>query len=87
MNAGAAQRIDPQAELRAADGVHVNHIAQIGNVAAEEVEAARGGGVERPGKGNALDACEAGLKKLLALLLDPAGGHRVRRAAVGRRYI
>ena len=32
MNAGAAKRINAQAELRAANDVHVNHIAEIGDV-------------------------------------------------------
>ena len=32
VNAGAAERIDSHADLRAANGIHVDHIAEIGDV-------------------------------------------------------
>jgi hypothetical protein len=37
VNAGAAERIDSQANIRAANGIHVDHIAQIIDIGVEIV--------------------------------------------------
>jgi len=52
---GAAQRIDAQTQVGAANGVHVDHIDQVGHVAVEVVMAMGGVGFERLGVGDAFD--------------------------------
>ena len=44
---GAAQRIDSHADLRAANGIHVDHIGEISNVSIEIVVPVRGGSAKR----------------------------------------
>ena len=51
VDAGAAQGIDAHADLRAANGVHVDHIAQIVNISVEIVVPVRGGGAKGSLKG------------------------------------
>ena len=79
----ATERIDPQADLCAANCVHVENVGKIADVAMEIIAPVRGGGVERPCKRYALHAVQAGPEEFIGLRLDPAGGNCVRRAAMG----
>ena len=46
MDAGTAQRINPQPELRMADEIHVNNAAKIGDVGTKVVATPRGRGAQ-----------------------------------------
>ena len=56
---GAAERIYAQADLRAANGVHVDHIAEVANVGIKVVMPVRRGGAKRLLEGNPSDTREA----------------------------
>ena len=79
---GAAERIHPQADLRAANGVHVDHIAEIANVGIEVVVPVRRGGAKRLLERNPLHTPQAVLEKLVCLRFDPIGDDVFRRPAV-----
>ena len=79
---GAAERIHPQADLRAANGIHVDHIGEIGNVGVEVVVPVRRGSVQSLLERNPLHTSQAILEKLVGLRLDPAGDAGFRRPAV-----
>ena len=46
MDTSTAERIHPQADFRAANGIHVEHIGKIGNVRIKIVVPVRRGGAE-----------------------------------------
>ena len=83
VDAGAAERIDPQADLRAANGLHVDHIAEISNVGVEVVVPVRCGGAQRLLVRNPVHAAQAAFEKLVRLRLDPVRDGWLRRPAVG----
>ena len=60
---GAAERIDPQADLRAANGVHVDHVAEIGDVGVEIVVPVRRGGAKSLLERNSFHALQAVLRE------------------------
>ncbi len=80
----SAQRIDAQAQVGAANGVHVDHVDQVGHVAVEVVVAMGGVGLERLGVSNALDPGQLVGQQLVGLGFDPLGDVGIGRAAVGR---
>ena len=73
VDAGAAERIHAQADLRAANRVHVDHIAEIADVGIEIVVPVRRGGAKSLLERNPLHALQAVLEKLVGLRFDPAG--------------
>jgi len=81
---GAAERIHPQADLRAADGIHVDHVRQIPGVRVEVVVPVRGGSVQSFLERNPFQSPQAILEKLVRLRLDPAGDAGFRRPTVRR---
>ena len=85
MDAGAAERIDAQAELRAADDVHVDHVAEVGDVGVEVIVPVRGRTRAAPSrKGFALTPCSAASRNSLAFASIQPVTAPVGRAAVGR---
>ena len=56
---GAAERIYAQADLRTANGVHVDHTAEIAHVGIEVVVPVRRGGAKRPFERNPSDTSKA----------------------------
>ena len=70
---GAAERIDSQADLRAANGVHVDHIGEIGNVGIEIVVPVRRGGAKGFLERHPFHPLKAILQKLVCLRFDPSG--------------
>jgi hypothetical protein len=78
----AAERIDPQVDLRAANGVHVEHVGEIVNVRIEIVVPVGRGGAKSFLEGNPLHTFEAILEKLVGLRLDPGSDGGFRRSAV-----
>ncbi len=80
----SAQRIDTQAQIGAADRVHVDHIDQVGHVAVEVVMAMGGIRLERLGVRDAFNPGQLVGKQLVGLGFDPLGDVGIGRAAVGR---
>ena len=78
----AAQRVNPHADTRAADQVHVNHIGQVGYVRGDVVMAVGGVGAQRLGVGHALHVPEAGFQMHIGGFFNPAGNVAVGRTAV-----
>ena len=83
MDPGAAQRIDSHADLRAANGIHVDHIGEIGDVSIEVVVPVRRGSAKSFLERNPFHTQKAILEKLVCLRLDPVGDGGFRRPAVG----
>ena len=82
MDPGAAKRIDSHADLRGANGVHVDHIGEIGNVSIEIVVPVRRGGAKSFLERNPFQTLKAIFEKLVCLRLDPGGDGGFRRPAV-----
>ncbi len=47
IHSGAAQRVDTKTQARVADGVHVDHVLQVGHVGVDVIMAVRGIGTQR----------------------------------------
>ena len=84
VHAGAAQRVDAHADAGGADRVEVDHVAEVGDVASEEVVFVHAGGAPSLGDRQAPDVAEAVRQQGIGLLLDPAGDVGVGRTTVGR---
>ena len=84
---GAAERIDSQADLRAANGIHVDHVGEIADVSIEIVVPVRRGGAKSLLERNPFHTRKAILEKLVCLRLDPVGDDGFRRSAVGGLYL
>ncbi len=82
MDPGTAERIDAHADLRAANGVHIDHIGEVSDVGAEIVVPVRRGGVKGLFESDPLQTQKVILEKLVCLRLDPGGDIRFRRSAV-----
>ena len=80
----AAERIDSHADLRAANGIHVDHVGEIGNVSIEVVMPVRRGRVKRLLERNSFHSAQALLEKLVRFGFDPVGDDGFRRPAVRR---
>ena len=83
VHAGAAERIDTEADSRAADHAKIDHAAEIGDIGAEEIVLVRGGCAARTRKRHPPHAREAIFEHRVRPRLDPAGDIGVRGAAVG----
>src|ERR1019366_2329018 len=84
MDASSAKGINTQPELGIADDLHVNDVAEIGNVGAEVVAAVRRWGAQSLLVGNPFYPFEPGFQQSICLCLDPIGDDIVRRAAIRR---
>ena len=84
MHRGAAERIDADLHARGADGLHVDHIAEVLDIGRDEIVPVNvrrlAGAIER----NPLDAAQHVLEQRVGVLLDHAGDVGVGRAAIGR---
>ena len=70
MDAGAAKRINRQADLRAAKNLHVNHIAKILRIGVEVVVPVGCGGSKRLLVRNPVYAAQTAFEKLIRFRLD-----------------
>ncbi|KWV87536.1 hypothetical protein PFLmoz3_02819 [Pseudomonas fluorescens] len=80
----SAQRIHAQAQVGAADRVHVDHIDQVGHIAVEVVMAMGGVGLERLGVSDALDPGQLVGEQFVGLGFDPLGDVSIGWATVRR---
>ena len=87
MDAGAAKRIDAETELRAANDVQVDHVAEVADVGAEIVVPMRRRGAQSLLIGNPFHPFEPGFEQRIRLRLDPVGDSVVRRPAIRRDCI
>ena len=87
VDAGAAERINPHADLRAANGVHVEHVGEISNVSIEIVVPVRRGSAKSFLERNPFQTQKFILEKLVCLRLDPGGDGGFRRSAVWGLYL
>ena len=69
----APERIHTHAELCSADHLHVDHVAEIGDVGAKEVAPVGRRGFARLVERNTLHAGQAGLENFIRLVFDPTG--------------
>ena len=83
VDARSAERVDSHADLRSANGVHVDHVGEVGDVGVEIVVPVRRGSTERPVEGDPLHPSKGILEVLVCLRLDPRGDGGFRRPAVG----
>ena len=81
---GTAQRVNAQAQVGAAQGVHVDHVSQIGNIGVQVIMAVGGGGFQGLLVAHALDPAQLVGQQLVGLGLDPFGDIGIGRATIGR---
>ncbi len=84
VDTGAAEGIDAEVDPCAADGVHVDHIGQIGNVGIEVVMPMGRGGEQRLLGRDPLHALQATFEKRVRPGFDPVGDGAFRRPAARR---
>ena len=84
MDAGAAEWIDPESQVRAANHIQVDHIAKIVDVSAEIIVRVRRRGAQSPLVGDSFHSFEVGFKQRIRLRLNPTGHGVVRRPSVRR---
>ncbi len=84
VDAGAAQRIDAETQAGGADGVEIEHGAEIGGVGLEEIVLVHRRRPPGLRVGQALHGPQPLGQQAICLLLDPAGDVAVGRAAVRR---
>ena len=65
MHARATQRIDAQIQLRAANDIEIDHLAQIGDILGHEIVRFGGGRMERVAEQHSLHAIQAVFKQLV----------------------
>ena len=83
MHAGAAQRVDTQAQARRADRREVDDVAQVIHIAGEVIVFLHIGRLPRLRQRHALDLAQAAFKQRIGAVLHPGGDIAVSRAAVG----
>ena len=81
VDAGATERIDPQADLCAANDLHVDYIAKVARVGVEVVVPMGCGRPKRLLERNSVNAPQATFEKLVRLHLDPVSDDWTRRPA------
>ena len=81
-HARTAERIDAHAQFRVANDLHVDDIAEFGNVSIEIIVFMRGWRLACGGQRHALDATQV-CQQTVRLGFDDAGDLRIRRSAVG----
>ena len=83
-HAGAAQRIRADVEARAADGVHIQHAAQIVHVCRNIIVAVCCGYLPRALVRHAQNLAQPALQQFVGAVFDPARRAGIRRAAIRR---
>src|ERR1019366_40059 len=78
----AAEGIYSQADLRTANGIHVDHVGEIGDVSIEIVVPVRRGHATSFLVGNPFQTQKAVLEKLVCLGLDPVSDDGFRRSSI-----
>ena len=71
VDSGAAQGINTDAELRAANGVHVNHVREISDISIEVVVPVRRRSLKSLVDRNSFHALQLGLEKFICFLFNP----------------
>jgi hypothetical protein len=83
IDGGAAKRVDRETEPSGANGVHVDHVAQIVDIGKDEIFLVSRIGVDRNPEGNPLHAGIAVSQKLIGPVFDPLGRVGVGRPPIG----
>jgi hypothetical protein len=81
--ARASERVDTEAQARAANDVEIDHVAQVLDVGIQVVMAVCGRGTQGARKGHALHALELGFQQRVGLARDPVRDRRIGGAAIG----
>jgi len=80
----ATQRIYAQAQIGAAQGVHVDHVFQIGNIGIQVIMTMGSAGFKGLLVAYALDPGQPGREQFIGLGFNPLGDIGISRAAIGR---
>src|SRR5580698_11537908 len=84
MDSGTAKWIHSEADIRAPNGIHVDHIGQIGNVSIQVVVPVGCGSAKSFLERNPFQIQKPILEKLVCLRLNPVGDGGFRRPPVWR---
>jgi len=80
----AAERVDAHANMRSANGIHVDDIAEIVHVTIQEIVSMDCRRVEGLLERHPPHTFQAVAKQIIGLFFDPAGDVGIRRTAIGR---